>query len=76
MKRATIYMDEDLHKALKLRSAETSIPVSELVNDAVKASLAGERCTGDGPIDLAIPSTPRETSKGSWLSAYRRFFCL
>ncbi len=42
MKRATIYLDEDLHKALKLRSAETSTPVSELVNDAVKAALAGD----------------------------------
>ncbi len=40
MRRATIYLEEDIHKALKLRSAETSISVSELVNDAVKGALA------------------------------------
>ena len=39
MKRATIYLEEDIHKALKLRSAETDISVSELVNDAVKGAL-------------------------------------
>jgi hypothetical protein len=40
MKRATIYLEEHLHKALKLRSAETATSVSELVNDAVKGALA------------------------------------
>lgn len=40
MKRATVYLEEDIHKALKLRSAETSTSVSELVNDAVKGALA------------------------------------
>jgi len=40
MKRATVYFDEDLHKALKLRAAETSASVSDLVNDAVKEALA------------------------------------
>lgn len=40
MKRATIYFDEDLHKALKIRAAETAASVSDLVNDAVKEALA------------------------------------
>ncbi len=40
MKRATVYFDEDLHRALKLRAAETSVSVSDLVNDAVKEALA------------------------------------
>ena len=40
MKRATVYFDEDLHKALKIRAAETAASVSSLVNDAVKAVLA------------------------------------
>ena len=40
MKRSTIYFEEDLHKALKLRSAECSMPVSELVNDAVRSALS------------------------------------
>ena len=39
-KRATIYFDPDLHRALRLKSAETEQSVSELVNEAVKLSLA------------------------------------
>lgn len=40
MKRATIYFEEDLHKALKLRSLESARTVSEFVNEAVKDALA------------------------------------
>jgi hypothetical protein len=39
MKRTTVYFEEDLHKALKMKSAEISTPVSDLVNDAVRAAL-------------------------------------
>jgi hypothetical protein len=39
-KRATIYFDPDLHKALRLKSVETSRSVSELVNDAVREALS------------------------------------
>ena len=39
-KRATIYLDPVLHKALRLQSIETSRSVSELVNDAVRDELA------------------------------------
>ncbi len=39
MKRATVYFEEDLHRALKLKAAEISSPVSELVNDAVRSAL-------------------------------------
>lgn len=39
MRRATVYFDEDLHKALKLKSAEISTPVSDLVNEAVRSAL-------------------------------------
>ncbi len=39
-KRATVYFDPSIHKALKLKSIETSKSISELVNDAVKAALA------------------------------------
>lgn len=39
-KRSTIYIDPELHKALKLKAFETSRSVSELVNRAVRASLA------------------------------------
>jgi len=39
-KRATVYLDPDLHKALRLKSAETSRSISELVNNAIKEALA------------------------------------
>ena len=39
-KRATVYLDPMLHRALRLKSAETSRSMSELVNDALKLSLA------------------------------------
>ncbi|MFP6664521.1 MAG: CopG family transcriptional regulator [Deltaproteobacteria bacterium] len=39
-KRATVYLDPALHKALRLQSIETSQSVSELINDAIRAELA------------------------------------
>jgi hypothetical protein len=39
-KRATIYFDADLHQALRVKAAVTEKSVSELVNEAVKLSLA------------------------------------
>jgi hypothetical protein len=39
-KRSTIYLDQDLHKALRLKAVETSRSVSGLVNEAVRESLA------------------------------------
>ena len=46
-KRATIYLDSELHKALRIKAAETEHSMSELVNDAIKYSLA------EDSIDLA-----------------------
>ena len=39
-KRATIYLDAPLHRALRLKSAETDASISALVNAAVRQSLA------------------------------------
>lgn len=39
MKRATVYFEEDLHKALKIKAAESSSAVSDLINEVVKAAL-------------------------------------
>ena len=39
-KRATIYLDSELHHALRIKSVETEHSISELVNNAVKFSLA------------------------------------
>jgi len=38
-KRSTIYFDPVLHKALRMKSAEISRSVSDLVNDAVRELL-------------------------------------
>lgn len=37
--RATVYLDPMLHRALKIKAAETSRSVSDLVNEAIKESL-------------------------------------
>ncbi len=39
-RRTTIYLDADLHRALRLRAAESDESVSAMVNDAVRQSLA------------------------------------
>lgn len=39
-KRATIYLDPVIHKALKLKAVETSRSMSDLVNEAVREALA------------------------------------
>lgn len=39
-KRSTIYLDPDLHKALRIKAAETERSISALVNEAVKYALA------------------------------------
>jgi hypothetical protein len=39
-KRATVYFEEPIHKALRLKAAETDTSISDYVNDAVKRALA------------------------------------
>ncbi len=38
--RATVYFDEHLHRAIRLKAAETDRSISDLVNEAVRQSLA------------------------------------
>lgn len=38
-KRSTVYLDPDLHRVLKLKAAETSRSVSDLVNESVRHEL-------------------------------------
>ncbi len=47
VKRATISFDPDLHKALRIKAAETDRSISDLVNAAVRRSLA------EDAVDLA-----------------------
>ena len=60
-KRTTVYLDSDLHHALRIKAAETEHSMSELVQEAIKLSLA------EDSIDLAAfeqrkkePSLPFE----------------
>lgn len=46
-KRTTVYLDSDLHHALRIKAAETEYSMSELVQEAIKLSLA------EDSIDLA-----------------------
>ena len=39
-KRATVYFDPDIHRALRLRAAASDKSVSNMVNEAVKLTLA------------------------------------
>ena len=39
-KRATVYLDPDLHRAVRVKAAETERSVSELLNEALRQSLA------------------------------------
>jgi len=38
-KRSTVYLDAELHRALKVQAAETSSNISELINQAVREAL-------------------------------------
>jgi len=56
-KRATVYFDADVHRALRLKAAASDRSISDMVNDAVKAALA------DDAEDLAAFSE-RKAEKG------------
>jgi hypothetical protein len=38
-KRATVYFEEDLHKALKLKAVESETTLSDIVNEAIRYTL-------------------------------------
>ena len=40
MKRATVYLDPKIHRALKIKAVQVSRSISDLVNEAVRNTLA------------------------------------
>lgn len=40
LRRATVYFDPDIHKALRLRAAASDKSISDMVNEAMKLTLA------------------------------------
>ena len=39
LKRATVYLQSELHRALRIKAAHRELSISEQVNDAIKLSL-------------------------------------
>ena len=56
-KRATVYFEPEVHKALRLRAASNDQSISEMVNSAVKALFAE-----DAPDLAAFEKRKREKS--------------
>ena len=68
-KRATVYFEPEVHKALRLRAAASERSVSDMVNDAVKASLAEDAA------DLAafdLRKRERSESFGGFVQGMKR----
>ena len=42
LRRATVYLDPEIHRALKLKAASTDQSISEMVNEAVRLALADD----------------------------------
>lgn len=42
-KRATIYFDPGIHRALKVKAVETEQSISDIVNEAIRHELAEDR---------------------------------
>ena len=55
-KRTTVYLDSDLHRALRIKAAQTDNSMSDLVQEAIKFSLA------EDSIDLAAFEQRRKES--------------
>ena len=46
-KRTTVYLDEELHHALLIKSIGTKLSVSDLINESIKHSLAEDSADYD-----------------------------
>ena len=67
-KRATIYLEPALHRALRLKSIETSRSLSDLLNDAVRAELV-EDAEDLGIFDARKNEMQRLSTQGKALEA-------
>ena len=72
IRRATIYFEPDLHRALKLKAAATDQSISEMVNHAVRLTMAEdaedlmaleERAAEDGLDFAAFVKSLRRSGK-------------
>lgn len=70
-KRATVYFDPDVHKALRLRAAANDQSISDMVNEAVRASLA-EDATDLATFDKRKRKRERSVSFDSFVQGMKR----
>jgi hypothetical protein len=65
-KRATIYLDTELHRALRLKAVQLDHSVSDLVNEAVRTSLA------EDALDLAAFTERKREKSGNFESVLKK----
>lgn len=70
-KRATVYFDPEVHKALRLRAAANDQSISDMVNEAVRASLA-EDATDLATFDKRKRKRERSVSFDSFVQGMKR----
>ena len=68
-KRATVYFASDVHKALRLRAAASDRSVSDMVNDAVRMSLAEDAIDLDA---FASRQSKKSVSFESFVTGLKR----
>jgi hypothetical protein len=58
-KRATVYLEPEIHRALRLKSVEADCSMSDLVNEAVRRSLQEDaedlKAIGDRSKEATVP---------------------
>lgn len=40
MSKATVYLEDDIHRALRMKTAETHESMSQIINDALRVAMA------------------------------------
>jgi hypothetical protein len=68
-KRVTVYFESDVHKALRLRAAASDRTVSDMVNDAVRLSLAEDASDLDA---FSTRQNEKSVSFESFVSGLKR----
>jgi plasmid stability protein len=68
-KRATVYFEADVHRALRLKAAAADRSISDMVNDAVKAALAED---AEDLASFSERKTERNTSFDTFVRGLKR----
>jgi plasmid stability protein len=67
-KRATVYFDADVHRALRLRAAACNRSISDMVNEAVRMTLAED---ADDLRDADQREAEQSSSFGEFVTSLR-----